>query len=331
MIQISELIHRYYDLNKVYDRILQEKRMCFEEQVQVCEFYNYASERKVLDDILKNKLTATNKDSYANLLENLLSLLQENISLYSQNRDLLENLPIKGICDFYILKFENQIARQEIKIASFRQRFNEANKSLESTAYENSKENEILTRTKYYNESKVEYQEQQEILQGFFLEHKQMQYQICKYNQSQFEKVYELSKFISQELSEEIKLYFDKGLIYSIYLLCNNNIFESANEDEYQSFFSFNTSDNILILKKNTQSYICYLIKFLSEYVQNVDSSYWVDNILHSLKIPKDIYEKRNNDIKRLATDEENTAKKTKLRDFYYKLSVIRDQIISKK
>ena len=329
MIELSNLIHWYYDLNKICENISQEKRINFEEQVKIYQFYKFVKQEKFLDGIIKNKLIAAKTEDYTYLLSNLIIQLKENISLYSKNIVLFKKLPIKEICDYQILKSEIKITRQEEITSQFRKNYNKSNTSLESTAYGNFTEIEIHNRAVMYNESKIAYVEKQKNLKELFLEKCRILEQNCHYDQNYFTEIYELSNMLHQKLASEEKLYFDKGLIYSIYIICNNKIFESANEEDYQKLFNSSKLDVYLIKKPGSQNYICSLIKFLSGYVENFDKNQWIESVLIRLNIDKkNVFDKKKNEIENQAkTKEDSLHKKAKL--FNDKLNIIKGQLES--
>lgn len=334
MIEIKSLIHRYYDINKIYNNLIQKKIFSYEEQVIISGFYDYLSQSKAIDTIVKNNLTSENTQIFRDILKILKDKLQENLSLYTENFIFLNNLETKIICKTAAEKFDYKIQNQLDIIKQYREDFNDANDAFEATAFGDFNGKEKENRRSLYIIKKEEYKNQSKILKELFNQQQEIQKETSKHNGNYFQKLYELSYFLSSELAEDKTIYFDKGLIYSIYRICNKIIFESATEENYQNSFNSLTANMVLKKAKGSQNYICYLIKFLSERVQNCDSAHWIKETLVRFDINKeDIYERKKNQVERESENQiESKFKKSKY--FYNKLNEIgkiEDQISSKK
>ncbi len=324
MKEIQSLIHKYYDLNKIYVNLLQEK-ITYEDQIKISEFYNYLIKSKIFDLVIKNNLTTNKTLEYENLTSAFINLLQNNLLFYSNNIDMLNNININLICKLEEEKHDYEIEEQSKLIVYYREKFNDANKALEATAFSNIPYQEKIARETIYKNAKGDFNSEGEILKDLYSKKQYIIEQNWKHNFNHFKKIYNITNSLFIELNEIIKPYFDKGFIYSIYLICDGVVFKNSSEEHYQ--YTFNSLTNIVSLKKKNHFLFCYLIFFLSQKIQNFDSDEWVSKILLRYNISKEEYIKRrkkvlsnvNDNIK----DPESLLNKNSI-DFYHQLQSLR-------
>lgn len=124
--------------------------------------------------------------------------------------------------------------------------------------------------------------------------------------------------------------YFNPLIIYSIYCICNDKLFENATLQDYQNSFNSLQSPIALEKKDRTEFYLCYLIKFLSERIKLNDREYWIEETLKRFKISKKgVYERKKNEI-----ENQKKSGNIKALDFYDNLNKIKsmhDQLNSPK
>jgi hypothetical protein len=124
--------------------------------------------------------------------------------------------------------------------------------------------------------------------------------------------------------------YFYPELIHSIYLICDDKLFETETETHYNIFFNLLDDSTILKIKPNKMYIIIYLIKFLSERIVLNNKDHWIEEILKRLTINKK--EKFN---KRINVLEDFKDKGNKKAIYYFntfeKISKIKNQFDSLK
>lgn len=124
--------------------------------------------------------------------------------------------------------------------------------------------------------------------------------------------------------------YFYPELIHSIYLICDDKLFETETETHYNIFFNLLDDFTILKIKPNKMYIIIYLIKFLSERIVLNNKDHWIEEILKRLTINKK--EKFN---KRINVLEDFKDKGNKKAIYYFntfeKISKIKNQFDSLK
>ncbi|MDD5150228.1 MAG: hypothetical protein PHC28_07050 [Flavobacterium sp.] len=312
MIDINLLLPHYGKLNRIFQNSVETNDISFDNQCFITDFHCKFSDPQEFDTMLANLVIELAPEKYSILFKKLYAEINKNLECYSQNKIFFDSINIEYKISTYAKKYDYLIEDQSKKVTEIRNDYKVVNGTLDSIGFrEHTKlELEMLWKEHAYQKSLLE----PEVLELNDLWKKKQELEIVAFKNvnNVFGKVYELSfdfqqilidylseKDIQKDNSIENKTkYLNSRLIYSIYVICNGNIFEGASEDDYNKNFNLLQSSSILQKKVRKLYYICYLIKFLSERIDPNFKEYWIEKILKQLNISKVLeYEKRLNDI----------------------------------
>lgn len=113
----------------------------------------------------------------------------------------------------------------------------------------------------------------------------------------------------SKDAIDKETIYFSPELIHSIYLICDDKLFETEKETHYNIFFNLLDDSTILKIKPKKMYIIIYLIKFLSERIVLNNKDHWIEEVLKRLSInKKEKFDKRINVLENLKDDGKKKA-----------------------
>lgn len=312
---IKELLPQYGELNRIYQDIVEISCLSYKNQCFITDFYTKFKNDQSFETMVLNNLESENKTI---LLQSILIEIEKNIDLFKINKFLLENFNIYEVYLKHVNFFDKEIMTKEGSLRYFKDKYYKDNELLEGTSspFSNYTDDEIKIITDNYFHSRKLYQTEVEPINELYILKKDRVELANGYLINKFPSVFDLSEIFLSILNKYISFnespknnsisnspeskpkYFNSRLIYSIYDICNDNIFEKSSEENYNGFF--NLQHNPIKLKKKERKlyYICFLIKFLSEFIDAKIKEIWIDEILKQLDIcKKNEYEKRFNDV----------------------------------
>lgn len=313
--EINELISQYGELNRIYQDVVKTQFLSFENQCFIVDFKNKYIDIQSFESMLLNNFESK-KSSI--LFQSIWIEIEKNLNQYEQNKSILENLSVQ---EFYLKKirfYDSEISIKERSLASLKKKYYEANDILEGTCspFKEYSDLDIKIITDNYYNYKNRYEAALDPINKLYtLKNEWLEF-ASPYINNDFSNIYNLSCLLlatldkyfnlnelptidsTYELIESKRFFFNSGIINSIYRICDDNIFEKSSEGNY--FLFFNMEENSIVLKKKgrNKNYICYIVHFLSGFIDKESMESWLNKILLQLDLDKiNVYDKRHNDV----------------------------------
>ena len=322
--QIMDILPKYTKLDEIYQNILKNKLLYFEEQQQIVAFFNQFRNLENFEKAVLNFITSKDKEKQVQFFSILRKVIKKNIEKYNDNRHFLDNIDTFEICWDRTNSIDSKIKVQEKYTNNQYIELRDAKNSLESASW---KGNEMRVRefeekvNKFSNLYKIE----QEKLDALYREKEKLRQESLKFADNVFGKICELeNSFLlvlnnyffdeirpnSEENSEPKQgEYFDMQLISSIHKECNGIQFENLGVIDFYNILNLRPSNAKLIIRNREKERTYHLISKLYDCLQSDENKEWRTALLDQLGIKWETY---NSKYKTVAVSSEEGNKKNK-------------------
>lgn len=322
--QIMDILPKYTIINEIYQNVLEDKVLHFEEQQQIVAFFNQFRNLENFEKAVLDFITSKDKEKQIQFFSILRKVIKKNIEKYNDNRNSLDSIDTFEICWDRANSFESKIKVQEKHTNNQYIELRDAKNSLESASW---KGDEVRVReleekvNKFSNLYKIE----QEKLDALYQEKEELRQESLKFADNVFGKICELeSSFLlvlnnyffdeirpnSEENSEpKQKGYFGMQLISSIHKECNGVQFENLNVIDFYNILNLQPSNAKLIIQNREKERTYHLISKLYDCLQPNENKEWRTALLDQLGIKWDTY---NSKYKTVTVSSEEGNKKNK-------------------
>lgn len=309
--ELIDLIPKYHVINSMYEKILNDNSISFNNQRDITDFYNdFSYTEKFEKNIIMN---SGNLNNISIILNRFFDLLIININIYEKNKTFFDNFDTNNICVIYANSYKHKLNYQQENIKYYSDEFIYSNNDLDAIAYGNfSKEETTFCKNKY-EFAKSLYYEEKKILDLLFDEQNELENFAFKYSSNKFNSIYTLSNSFKKiteiylnRIDKKNEQYFDTNLLISIHKECNKELFEESLDLVFCSEFNLYNSINTLKKIERQNNKIYYLIYKLSETINNQKKTIWIDKILNNLNLNLDTYKSKYKEILK-STKRKNT------------------------
>ncbi len=322
--QIMDILPKYTKLDEIYQNILKDKILHFEEQQQIVTFFNQFRNLENFEKAVLNFITSKDKEKQVQVFSILRKVIKKNIEKYNDHRNSLDDIDTFEICWDRANSIDSKIKIQEKHTNNQYIELRDAKNSLESASW---KVDEMRVRefeekvNKFSNLYKIE----QEKLDALYREKEKLRQESLKFADNVFGKICELeNSFLlvlnnyffdeirpnSEENSEPKQgEYFNMQLISSIHKECNGVQFENLGVIDFYNILNLQPTIAKLIIRNREKERTYHLISKLYDVLQSDENKEWRTALLDQLGIKWETY---NSKYKTVVVSSEESNKKNK-------------------
>lgn len=322
--QIMDILPKYTKLDEIYQNILKNKILHFEEQQQIVAFFNQFRNLENFEKAVLNFITSKDKEKQVQFFSILRKVIKKSIKKYNDNRNFFDSIDTFEICWDRANSFESKIKVQERHTNNKYIGLRDTKNSLESASW---KGDEVRVRELEEKVNKFSdlYKIEQEKLDALYREKEKLRQESLKFADNVFGKICEMeSSFLlvlnnyffdeispNSEQNSELKHgeYFDMQLISSIHKQCNGIQFENLNVIDFYNILNLRPSNAKLIIKNREKERTYHLISKLYDVLQSNENKEWRTALLDQLAVKWETY---NSKYKTVAVSSEEGNKKNK-------------------
>ena len=305
--QFIDVLPQYTTINTVYQEILRNRALNFDEQCQITDFHNWLKNRENFEKAVLNFILSTDKKKQFPIVSMLRKLINNNIEIYKSNHTFLDEIDTLAVSSKRPNFLNYQIDNQQSQTNAQWVELKEIRNSLESASW-NGEESKIERLTKEEERISTLYEIEQEKLSALYKQKAESDTTASKYVNNIFKKICESgifnlaildnyfpnetnksdSKYSNFQMNEG--KYFDMEIVSKIHKECNSAQFESLTEIELYSILNLLPANTQLIIKNREKTRMCYLVSILYDYLKLENKTEWRTLILKSIGIKEDFY-----------------------------------------
>lgn len=303
------LIPQYRLLNSLYQQIVENLKLSYDDQRCITDFYNEFNDKQAFEKAVMNILLSTEKEKSTPIIVNLKTELCKNIDIYTANKDFFDGINTINVCAKRHNPLHIEIEGQLKDTNKLWQELTRVRNSLESANWKNDK---MATLRLMEEEERLEslYKKEQEKLQSLYQRQNESDKNASQYIENRFEDISELSSSLSSLLDNYFPVekekkqtaaesaiksgsYFDMKLVSLIHNECNNIQFENLSELDLYAILNLQPTNAKLIVKTGERTRMCYLIYRLYEWLKTDNRTEWRTAILESAGIKEEYYKSK--------------------------------------
>ena len=318
--QIMDILPKYTKINEIYQNVLEDKVLHFDEQQQIVTFFKQFRSLENFEKAVLDFITSKDKEKQLQFFSILRKVIKKNIEKYNNNRNSLDSIDTFEICWDRTNSIESKIKVQEKHTNNQYIELRDTKNSLESASWKGDEERvgEIEKKVnKFSNLYKIE----QEKLDELYREKEKLRQESLKFADNVFGKICELeSSFllvlnnyffdeISSNSEPKQKEYFGMQLISSIHKECNGVQFENLNVIDFYNILNLQPTIAKLIIRNREKERTYHLISKLYDCIQSDENKEWRTVLLDQLGIKWEIY---NSKYKTVSVSSEEGNRKNK-------------------
>ncbi|TDE55375.1 hypothetical protein [Flavobacterium sp. GT3P67] len=311
MIEITNILPQYGELNKIYHTVFKRNKIAYEEQYFISNFYTRLCDTQAFETMIINIIDEFELEKYSVLLKSLQTEIENNILLYSKNKSFWKNTNTEQICQFFAKKHNYNIEKQNEIVRKYRSEYKLSNDNLESIGFREHTGQELHNLCEKHKYQKSLYEPEVEKLKDLFERQAQLEQEAFKYAENKFERVFELNNSLlailkkytigSNNLSVTLKKnekFFNTGFTYQLWKTTNDKQFIKISDTEFYNSINLLTKPIALSIKKGQRVRVCYIIAELFKHMEHEGKSYWKSEICKHLDI-EDSYNRRPSIVKK--------------------------------
>lgn len=305
----TDLPPQYRLVNSIYQQIVDNLKLSFENQCHITDFYNTFKDKQAFEKAVLNLLLSTDKEKLALIAINLKEEIGKNIELYTIHKELFDNIDTLKICTSRHDPVRFEIKGQLETANKLWQELTQVRNSLESASWKNDQV-AVQRLTKKEEQIENQYKKEQDKLTNLYQQQKESDQKTSRYIHNMFGDIYDLSssfvsllekyfpaekKNITNNNTPAIKpgIYFDMNLVSLLHQECNNIQFENLSETDFYGLLNLQPCNSRLTVKSGEGVRVCYLIYKLYEYLKTDSRAQWRSAILASAGIKEEYYKSK--------------------------------------